>query len=371
MPKVTFPHMGTMAIGVKALLRELGVETIVPPPITKRTLELGCRHAPEFACLPLKINLGNFIEAAERGADTILMAGGMGPCRFGYYAQVQREILQDLGYNLEMVVLEPPEKHISQLIQRLRRITGQQPLWCVIKALRLAWQKLAALDRLERLVSTLRARSLQPEEVEKAWRQIQQWIDEAVTSAEIKVAVQRSQQLLYSLPADWTRPVVKIGLTGEIYCLLEPFSNLEIERRLGALGAEVERSLYLSHWINEHLFRGLLPGVPDSHQACQAARPYLNHFVGGHGQDTIGHAVLWSRQGFDGLIQVAPLTCMPEIVAQSILPQVSNEMGLPVMTLYFDQHTGEAGVQTRLEAFVDLLYRQKEVNKRNESLSRY
>ncbi|MFZ5627179.1 MAG: CoA protein activase [Bacillota bacterium] len=371
MPKVTFPHMGTMAIGVKGLLRELGVETIVPPPITKRTLELGCRHSPEFACLPLKINLGNFIEAAELGADTILMAGGMGPCRFGYYAQVQREILKDLGYDLEMVVLEPPEKHISQFVQRLRRITGNQPLWRVMKALRLAWHKLAALDRLERLVATLRARAYQPEEVEKAWRQVQVCLDQARTLAEIKQAVTHSQQLLYSLPVDWAKKVVRIGLTGEIYCLLEPFANLEIERRLGALGVEVERSLYLSHWINEHLFRGLIPGIPNSHQACQAASPYLNHFVGGHGQVTIGHAVLWAQKGFDGLIQVAPLTCMPEIVAQSILPQVSNELGIPAMTLYFDQHTGEAGLQTRLEAFVDLLVRQKEVNRRNESISRY
>ena len=29
------------------------------------------------------------------GADTILMAGGCGPCRFGYYSQLHREILRD------------------------------------------------------------------------------------------------------------------------------------------------------------------------------------------------------------------------------------------------------------------------------------
>ena len=81
---------------------------MLPPPTSRRTVELGVRNAPEFACFPLKLNLGNFLEAREMGADTVLMAGGIGPCRFGYYAQVQREILADMGAAMEMVVLEPP-----------------------------------------------------------------------------------------------------------------------------------------------------------------------------------------------------------------------------------------------------------------------
>ena len=80
--------MGNMHIAVKALFNELKIETIPPPPVSQRTLELGVKYSPEFACLPLKVNVGNFIEAMELGADTILMAGGWGPCRFGYYAQI-------------------------------------------------------------------------------------------------------------------------------------------------------------------------------------------------------------------------------------------------------------------------------------------
>ncbi|MBC7335927.1 MAG: CoA protein activase, partial [Clostridia bacterium] len=99
--KATFPHMGNLYITARALLTGLGLEVIVPPPCTKRTLSLGTQHSPEFACLPLKINIGNYLEAAELGAEVVVMAGGVGPCRFGYYAQIQREILKDLGYNLE------------------------------------------------------------------------------------------------------------------------------------------------------------------------------------------------------------------------------------------------------------------------------
>ncbi|HZK87158.1 MAG TPA: CoA protein activase, partial [Syntrophomonas sp.] len=111
--KVTFPHMGNMHIALQTLLAGLELEVIPPPPITKRTLELGVKYSPEFVCMPMKINLGNFIEAIELGADTIVMGGGWGPCRFGYYAQIEKEILQDLGYDFQMLVLEAPDSKFS------------------------------------------------------------------------------------------------------------------------------------------------------------------------------------------------------------------------------------------------------------------
>ncbi len=41
---------------------------------------------------------------------------------------------------------------------------------------------------------------------------------------------------------------------GEIYTLLEPFANLEIEKKVGCpRGVYVRRSLYLSEWIKKHI----------------------------------------------------------------------------------------------------------------------
>lgn len=118
--KVTFPHMGNTHIAIKALLKGLKLDVVPPPPVTNRTLELGIKYSPEFACMPLKINIGNFIEAMENGADTIIMAGGWGPCRFGYYAQVQRDILYDLGYEFKMYILEAPDFNITELFGQLK-----------------------------------------------------------------------------------------------------------------------------------------------------------------------------------------------------------------------------------------------------------
>ena len=51
---------------------------------------------------------------------------------------------------------------------------------------------------------------------------------------------------------------------------------------------------------------------------------------------------------------------MPEIVAQSILPETGKKENIHVLTIIFDEHSADAGLVTRLEAFIDLLQRQKQ-----------
>src|SRR5690554_4299806 len=106
---ITFPHMGKAYIPVKVLFEDLNVKAIVPPSISKETLEIGTKLSPEMACLPLKINIGNYIESIKQGADTIVLTGSCGPCRFGYYGVVQKEILKDQGYDVDVVILDAPE----------------------------------------------------------------------------------------------------------------------------------------------------------------------------------------------------------------------------------------------------------------------
>ncbi len=46
---------------------------------------------------------------------------------------------------------------------------------------------------------------------------------------------------------------IRIGLIGEIYTIIEPFVNLEIERKLGHMGVLVEKSLSPTKWIDHHV----------------------------------------------------------------------------------------------------------------------
>ena len=95
--KITFPHIGNYYIPINYLVKNItNQEVIIPPKITRKTIELGSKYSPDYVCVPFKYNLGNFIEALELGADTILQAGG--GCRYGYYAELQEQILKSLNY---------------------------------------------------------------------------------------------------------------------------------------------------------------------------------------------------------------------------------------------------------------------------------
>ncbi|MGI6453393.1 MAG: CoA protein activase [Syntrophomonadaceae bacterium] len=355
--KVTFPHMGNAHIAIKSLLEGLKLEVVPPPPITNKTLELGIKYSPEFACMPLKINIGNFIEALEKGADTIVMAGGWGPCRFGYYAQVERDILQDLGYRFDMIILEAPDFKFTELFQQLKSLGENVSFLQAARVIRFAWQKLNAVEKIEQGFEFFLPRVIDKDKAEKIYHRGLEAVNAAISREELDHAYETAVRAWQDLEQH-RKKLLRIGLVGEIYTVLEPSTNYNIVQFLGRMEVDVVRSIYLSDWVNDHICKGL---VKKAHrpQVIRSARPYLNYWVGGHGQETVGSTVEMARNHLDGVIQIGPLTCMPEIVAHSILGKVAVEENIPCMTLYFDEHAGNAGVHTRLEAFADMLRRKK------------
>jgi len=125
--------------------------------------------------------------------------------------------------------------------------------------------------------------------------------------------------------------------------------QFNIDSILGGMGVEVHRANTISGWIIEHILKAVVPFTKDKRYA-EAAKPYLGTMIGGHAQETIGNTVLLCQRRLDGIIQIYPLTCMPEIVAESILPAVERDYNIPILTLIIDEMTGEAGYMTRIEA---------------------
>jgi predicted nucleotide-binding protein (sugar kinase/HSP70/actin superfamily) len=57
----------------------------------------------------------------------------------------------------------------------------------------------------------------------------------------------------------------------------------------------------------------------------------------------------------DGFIQIAPFACGPEALVSDMLERRIKEARKPCLKIYYEEHSGEAGVITRLEAFLDLM----------------
>ncbi len=68
-----------------------------------------------------------------------------------------------------------------------------------------------------------------------------------------------------------------------------------------------------------------------------------------------GLYLLEQKKYIDGIIHVTAFGCGPDAMVDKTLELEAKAAGVPFLGLTIDEHTGEGGVQTRLEAFVDML----------------
>ncbi len=391
---VSFPRMGHDTHEVlKHLFDQLGIASIAPPPTSERTMRLGVEYAPETICLPLKMNMGNYIEVLEKGANVLIHAGGCGPCRFGFYGALAESILrQELEFDFQFRLIEPPGSQgiqafadffryfspgrVSPLflpvtkkvthslaaflerpwIELLSLTPHDYRLWKIIQT---SFEKKRAFDMVERQCLEVRCYETRKGEATRAITKAREWINEAVTLEEIQEARQEGIALLAGIDQDRSKDVLRVGIVGEFFILLEPFINFNIEEWLGNRGVFIERGVYVSDWIaptKENVVGGI-----HYDKLVDNAYPYLKHIVGGEGIATVGHTVLCAKHGYDGVIHMMPFTCMPETVAKQILPSISHEQNIPVLSLVIDEQTGKAGIETRLEAFMDLMKNRRQL----------
>lgn len=355
--RVSFPHMGNLSIALETVFRELEAQVVVPPPISEHTLKIGTRLAPEGCCLPFKVVLGTLAEALASGADTIAMLGGAGPCRFGYFGHLAAEILRNQGHIFSTVVLEG--ENITQQVRALRQELGVSRR-AVLRALWLGWLKLKALDNIEGFVHLARPVEGFAGEASVVYRRGVENVKVARAPKDIRRATETVEQWFYNInPVAGTG--LRVGLVGDIYMLLEPFVNYGLEESLENIGVATHRSIYISDWVTQHL--SPYKSRRYLNELLALTGPYLRSSVGGHGLDTVANTIRYARTGYDGVIHVLPLTCMPEIVAQSILSKVVQDYNIPVLTLVLDEQSSSAGVMSRVEAFIDMLQSRRKLIK--------
>lgn len=355
----TFPHFGSLTHVFEVVMREAGIkDLILPKKPNRKTAELGARYSPEFICTPFKLTLGTYIEMLEEGADELGSGSCHSWCRFGYYWPVQKLILEDLGYDFKFICLDYLRPSI--LLKTLQKEIGNNcSLQQAIRAFRIGWIKNRFTDLVDNLLYSYRVieteKGLSEKIAEKAYRII-------VETKELR----NMKKLRKQLPEFFEKNIdvqkkddlIKIGICGELYVVYEPSLNLDIHKKLNELGIVVENTVSLRSYLDIGL--KLNPFVKSPYKtAIKAAKPYIENKCGGETLENVGDIVLGKKHGNDGMVHLYPFTCMPEIITRSLIPQISREHDIPVLSLVLDEHTGEAGFHTRLEAYADMLIRRK------------
>lgn len=347
--KVTYPHLGSYCVPIELLFTEgLGVEYIVPPAITERTLTLGSRYSPEYVCAPFKYNLGNYIESIEAGANTLVQIGGA--CRLGYYGELHEQIIKDLGYKVRFVNMAKARFNKPLTFYRqFKTINPEMSLKKVAWILPVVLKMVEYIDEAEDFIR----KNVGFETVSGSFDKLHQvFLNELRGIRNKKVlydVFQKQMKSLKDIPIHKPKSPLRAGIIGEYYTIMEPFSNHYIEKELAKMGIVIDRWLNLSNTLlhkPQKNIRGSIKG-------------YAEYDMGATSMMTIDRALAFAKKGYDGIIHVKSFGCTPEMDVIPILQNISADYKIPIIYFSFDSQTSETGIKTRLEAFYDMIVMRK------------
>ena len=174
---------------------------------------------------------------------------------------------------------------------------------------------------------------------------------------------------LKAIPLEKPERPIRIGVIGEYFTIMDPFSNHEVEKKLAEMGAEIHRWMNLSNSLLicpekstlkklRHYIHYDLHKFPSSIwvdiQKKQSSR-YVTYDMGSSAVSTVTLAEYYAKKGFDGLVHIKSFGCTPEMDCIPVLHNISADYRIPILYLSYDTQTSDTGIETRLEAFYDML----------------
>lgn len=347
MYKIGFPHVGNYCVPAKFLFSNiLKCEIIDAPSITSKTIDLGVKYSPNFVCTPFKYTLGTMLEVIEKGADCVVQLGG--GCRYGYYHELQKEIIDSLGYDVKYINLVSAGcadikkicKDLKGIDSKFSKIKGLYYLLITIKMVKY-------MDIVDDYIRHNVGFEVENGLMEKYNSMMLQEFLSVKSLFSLKKIFKKYFDLIKSVELNKPNDIIRVGVIGELYTVMEPFSNYYLEKSLASFGMSVTRftnASYLLFRKGKYVNRNI-----------KKYSKYVKYKMGADATDNIMRCVDMCREGYDGIIHIKSSFCTPEIGSMSIINKVCHEYDVPLMFFSFDANTSKVGLQTRLEAFNDMI----------------
>ena len=368
------PPMSLYSRVLASVFRGAGYDAHCLPPETEESFERGKRLCRGTECLPAPATLGTLIHTLEqRGEDpanhALFMPTAAGPCRFGQYNLLQRLALDKVG--MEEVFITSP---------------GSDDTYAGVGAmlqLRL-WQGVVLNDVLTKLLCRLRPYELTPglvlDIVDDGAADLERALERG---RDYMPVLRRLARRLRRVPLSGERKPL-VGIVGEIYVRCNTFCNQDLigaieraggeawlspisewilytqameirvtgEERRPVAWAKVKARNALLEWYERRIydvFGRLLEGrhEPPVDEVVRAGEEHIPVEFEGETIITIGRAIRFLQDGAAMVVNAAPFTCMPGALTAGVLRQVQDEMGAPVVSLFYDG-TGDVNREVEL-----------------------
>lgn len=291
----------------KTFFNRLGVKTVVSRETTRGLLEKGLKSTVDEACLPVKLAVGHVLDLKDR-VDYIFLPRIVSTARREYicpkflgFPDMVRNNIVDLPPLIDYKMdLYRKGSSMYNLFYAVGRYFTRNPA-----RIYMAYQ--ASLKSLHSHYRDMEAGYLP---VEMGDKHTQRECD------------------------------VTIAVIGHPYNIYDRYISMNMLKRLRDYGAKVVTADNLP----EYVLRAEAEKLP------KQLFWTLN-------QRMVGAAFYYfNRPEVDGLIHVASFGCGPDSMTGELIERFARRCSRkPLLSLTIDEHTGEAGMVTRLEAFMDMV----------------
>ena len=328
----------------------LNAEFVSLPPATRRTVELGDANSNDFVCGPFKRIVGDYIEALEAGADVLVQFTGF--CRLTYYGEMQEMILRGLGFddfqmlNFSLVRGKP----LTDYVKYCKRVVNPDLSVAAGAANLLGCYRMAEhLDEFMAYYLANAAFEVEHGSFDRVRRSFMAAMDAATTNTQVDEGFKEHIAELRALPLDKPDDPVRVGLIGDYYTAADPDGNMRVAEKLIRMGVSLACDMSISS-RNLHY---------DEDALRRTISEYVTYDMGPTSSLNIAAAKRYAQEGFDGVVHMKAAGCTPEIDVMPVLQRLSRDVHMPVLFLTFDSQTSDTGLDTRLEAFYDMISMRK------------
>jgi predicted nucleotide-binding protein (sugar kinase/HSP70/actin superfamily) len=303
---------------------DLGIDIVLSDKTTKKTLSKGSSLVVSETCMPVKVYVGHILNLLDKGVDKIFIPSIQSIAPKVYNCSKIRG-LPDLIRN----VVKGDFTIIDSTLDKSEKNKGLY----------------------EFLKETVIPFGITDEKVIKraskaGWRVYNNFKVMTTSGMDYKQAMSYAIQGKVFIQKDDKEFPISIALVSHYYNIFDERVSMKIFDKLGKMDVKVYSALQLTdqqmtdginvlgqnaYWANEHEMTG-----------CA------------------GHYLKDNK--IDGLITLTAFGCGPDSLMIERITRKAKQFGKPLLNLTIDEHTGEAGFITRLEAFVDMLYRKKRAN---------
>lgn len=305
----------------KTFFSDLGTEVVTSSNTNRLTVDRGIDAAVDETCFPVKVYLGHVRELAAQKLDYIFIPRLVSVESKSYICpkfmgipDMVRAAIPELPPMLDTIIdLSKTDKFLKKDIIGLGRLFNARD-----REIRQAYHHGCQELKFCRALA-----------------------GQGCTMAEA-IKIWEGEELDFSPATD-----LKIGVLGHGYSLYDETISMNIIKRLRNMGCQV-----------------LLPEALEPLSVENEAATMPKRVFWTLGRKMIGSALhMLKRADVDGIIYVACFGCGPDSMIGEIIERKMKNKAFMLITI--DEHTGENGLVTRLEAFCDMLRRRVSAGENN------